>query len=201
MTLLKDLARAVERYRRVLAALAAAVCVLAAISATSAAQTPTRQVVVATHDLPAGTTLTTADLDLRRLRASDVPDRAAAGVDELVGKVVAGGHARGAVMTELSVVTGRAASAPGRVVIAVKATDSEVTRLASAGLRVALLAPGGGGGLITDDALVVAVPQPAPAGPLGTGGESRVLLVDVEAGIAERLVKMAGTSGVTVALH
>ncbi len=201
MSFLKELARVVDRHRRVLAALAAGICVLALVSATSAAQTPTTTVVVTAHEVTAGTTLAEADLAVRAMRTVDVPDRALTTVADAVGKVTGSAQSRGSVVTEPALVSGRAASAPGRVVMAVKVADADMARLVAPGMRVTLLAPGSSGGLVTDDALVVATPQPAAAGPLGPGSDSRSLIVDVAAATAERLVKLATTSGVTIALH
>ncbi len=198
---MRDLSRAVDRYRRLLAALFAAMCVLSIVSATSSAQTPTTEVLTTSREVPAGTTLTEADVVIRPVRSMDVPERAVTSPAAVLGKVTGSPLTRGSMLTELSVISGRASSAPGRVLIAVKVTDPDMARLVAPGMRVALLAPGASGGLVTDDALVVATPQAAAPGPLSTGGDSRTLLVDVEAHTAERMVKVASTAGITVALR
>lgn len=201
MTPLRQVARAIDRHRRILAAMATAVAVLTGLSAVTSTQTPTTLAVTTAREIPAGSTLTEADLVVRPVRTVDLPDRAATSAPALVGKVTGSALARNTVMTDLSVVSGRSASAAGRVVMSVRVADAEVASMVAPGMRVTLLVPGSNGGLITDDALVVTTPQAAPSGPLGGGGGSAVLVVDVESAIAERLVRSTSTTGVTVALH
>lgn len=201
MTPLRQVARAIDRHRRILAAMATAVAVLTGLSAVTSTQTPTTLAVTTAREIPAGSTLTEADLVVRPVRTVDLPDRAATSAPALVGKVTGSALARNTVMTDLSVVSGRSASAAGRVVMSVRVADAEVASMVAPGMRVTLLVPGNNGGLITDDALVVTTPQAAPSGPLGGGGGSAVLVVDVESAIAERLVRSTSTTGVTVALH
>lgn len=201
MSLLRDFARLIDRHRRGLAALAAALCVLAALSATSAAKTPTTTVVVAAREIPAGTTLAETDLATRQVRTADLPDRVVTSAGVLLGKATGGPLARNSVLTDLAIVSGRTASAAGRVVMAVKVADAEVARLIAPGMRVVLLAGGATGGVLTDDALVVAIPQAAASGPLGGTSEARVVVVDVDTATAERLVRNPSQAGVTVALR
>ncbi|HOB05334.1 MAG TPA: SAF domain-containing protein [Propionibacteriaceae bacterium] len=181
--------------------MATAVAVLTGLSAVTSTQTPTTLAVTTAREIPAGSTLTEADLVVRPVRTVDLPDRAATSAPALVGKVTGSALARNTVMTDLSVVSGRSASAAGRVVMSVRVADAEVASMVAPGMRVTLLVPGSNGGLITDDALVVTTPQAAPSAPLGGGGGSAVLVVDVESAIAERLVRSTSTTGVTVALH
>ncbi len=184
-----------------LAAIAAAMCVLTGIQAVTSAKTPTTAVVVVTREIPTGTVLAEADVTVRRVRTVDLPDRAITDAAAVIGKAVGSQMSRGSILTIPAVTASRAASGPDRVLIAVKTTEAEVARLVAPGMRVVLLAPGPAGGVLTDDALVVAVPQATSSAPFGAGGESRVIIVDIQSEAAERLVRSSAAGGVTLALR
>ncbi len=199
MSILHDLSRAVDRHRRVLAGLTAALCVFVGVSTATSGGTPTTEVVVAAREIPAGATVAEADVSVRQVRTTDLPERVVTDPATVVGKVAGSGVARGSVLTELSVAGGsRLASGPGRVVVSVRVNDADVARLVGPGSRVVLLAPGAQGGLVSDDALVVALPQ-GTSGPLGGTG-AQTVIVDVDQSAAEFLAQLP-SGGVTLAIR
>ena len=120
-------------HRRGLAALAAALAVLSAVSAAMPEDPPTVEVVVARHEVRGGTVLAADDLELRTVLARDAPQHALTALEPLVGRTLAAPAAERQVLTDLALVSPRAAVAPGHVVAPL--------RLADAGLA-ALLRPG-----------------------------------------------------------
>ena len=196
-----SLTRAVSWHRRGLAAVAAAVAVLALWSAVRPAAPATRAVVVARHTLVAGAPLTEADIELRALPLTALPDRAVQDVGAVLGRTAAAGLTTGSVLTEASVVAPRTHSRPGVVTAPVRVRDADVLALLHPGDRVDVLSTDtdGRATVIARSAVVVVVPQAGDGGAFGSD-KADLLLVEVGDAEASR-VAAAGGQEVTVMLR
>lgn len=153
----KPLRRAVLGHRRLIAFALTAAAVLLGTRSLAPPPPPTQQVEVASRDLPAGTTLTSADLTTRRMPLGIAPEGA---VRHPQGRVLAGGLRRGEPITDVRLV-GRSLAAPGLSAVPVRLPDAAMAALLTPGDRVDLYAtdPSAGGTTsIARDALVLAVP-------------------------------------------
>jgi Flp pilus assembly protein CpaB len=196
-------ARFLAVHRRLVASLAAMACVFALAVIAADRGEPRVDVVAAAGRVAAGHQLTAADLTTVAAPAGLVPDGALTEVGEAVGRMLAAALPRGAIVTADSLVaeSGHAAG-PGRLVLPVTVAQTDVLKLLRPGDEIALLIPDGPAGetVVADDALVVAVPDSAADGFLGSGGAAYVL-VDVPNETAARLAGPATTSTVTNALR
>jgi len=130
---------ALWRWRAVVAALGVGVAASAALSALRPPAPDERAVVVAARDLPAGATLTAADLRVARLPA-DVAPRAGVGRDDLVGRATAVPVPAGLPVVPDLLASGDLAGPPGTVVAAVRFADPAMAGLLTPGTRVDVLA-------------------------------------------------------------
>lgn len=155
-------------------------------------------VVVASGDLPAGTVLDEADLDVAALPRAVVPDGAVGTVGVLVGQVLATAVRTGEPLTDVRLVgAGLTALLPeGQVAAPVRPADLGVSALVDAGDRIDVLvtAPGAGSAeLVAARALVLAAPGS------GVDGDG-LLLVAVDGPTASRLAAAATSGTLTVTL-
>lgn len=133
---LRAVRRAVLARRRVLAALLTAIAVVAGLRAATAPAAPTRPLLVAAHDLPAGTELTAADL----VRVEQVPGTQPAGLaPDPVGRVLAAPLRRGEAVTDVRLV-GPALAPEGLTAVPVRLPDAEMAGLLRVGDRIDLIA-------------------------------------------------------------
>lgn len=140
-------------------ALAAAAWALSAASTRSA---QTTDVVVAADDVPAGATLTGADVRVVPRPVAHVPADAARAPAELVGRPVTGAISRGEVLVPARVVGAGALDRlpAGRRAVSVPVADPAGARAVVAGNRVDLYRPGRSEPVLRG-ALVLSVPLPA----------------------------------------
>jgi Flp pilus assembly protein CpaB len=176
---------ALWRARFLVAAACLGLAAATALQVLAPAPEPTVEVLVAAHDLTAGTTLTGTDVVAIRLPAgagvagssSSAPARA-----DLVGATVAVAVPAGMPLVGGVIAGGELAGPAGTVVTAVRLADDAVARLLAAGDHVDLLAApadGGGGTTVAGRALVmsVTVPDDGSSGLLAGGGDTRATLV------------------------
>jgi len=163
----------------VLAALLAVLCGLSAVAPRAA---PTVPVVVAAHDLPGGTTLTTSDVAVWQVAADMLPARAVTDPAKIVGRTLVAPLTRGSPLTEVSTLSAAFPHAEaGSAVLAVPLSDATLVRLLSVGDRVDVMAtssdPTGTAKaqLLVNDALLLTVPAD-DGGALGTSADPVVLL-------------------------
>jgi Flp pilus assembly protein CpaB len=182
-----------ERYRRVrrrvlarrrsVAALLAAVAVFATVRTLQPRPAPTQPVVVAAHDLDAGSLLGQEDLATTRLRPGQAPQGALPAAD-LTGRTVAAPVRAGTPLTDRSVVgPGLAAGYPGRVVVPVRLGDPDVATRLRPGDHIDLVAArpdGGEARVVALDAVVVTVPPPADDGASALDSGSLVVVAVAE---------------------
>jgi Flp pilus assembly protein CpaB len=154
--------RAVLRRRRILAALLTGVAVLAGMRSVAAPPEPTVDVLVATHDLAAGTTVSADDLAIVAFRPGSEPDGL---VDDPVGELVASAVRRGEPLTDARLLgTSLTDGHPGIVAAPVRLPDAAVVGLLRSGDLVDVLAADPQGGpteVVASDALVLVVPAVA----------------------------------------
>jgi Flp pilus assembly protein CpaB len=159
------------RSRAAVAAVAVALAVGSAVHALAPAPVPTRPVVVAARDLPAGTTLAAADL-----RVEQVPDVGAGwtlpdGPASLAGSTTAVPLSAGEPVVAAVLVPAQLRGPAGTVVTTVRLSDPALAGLLTPGTRVDVLAAaaeGGPGTVVARRALVL--PRPAAAGGTASGG-------------------------------
>lgn len=195
MGALRSLVRAARWHRRLLAALLAGLAALLALTGLSRGATvETTEVVTAARLVPAGSVLTTDDLEVTRLPASAVPDGAARAVEPLLGQLVGAGLRRGQVLTDLAVVV--SSQTDGRLVVGVRVTDPDLARLAPPGTRVTLFAAGAAEPVVSH---VVVRGSPARAEGLGAS-RGGLLLVEVDAAQAAAIARLSASTALTVAI-
>jgi len=159
----RQLRRRVLAHRRLIAGLLALLAVVLGLQAARPASPATATLTVAGRDLPAGTTLSAADLTTVRVPPDAVPDGTAARrPDDLSGRVLAAGLRRGEPVTDLRLVgPALAEGSPGRVAVPVRLPDPEMAALLQVGDHVQLLATDAAGGttrVVAPDAAVLALP-------------------------------------------
>jgi Flp pilus assembly protein CpaB len=171
----------------------AATAVLAGVRAAEAPPEPTVPVVVAREDLPGGSAVTVADLEVRALSPDDAPEGTATRPEEVEGRLLAAPVRRGEPVTDVRLVApGLLDGYPGLVAAPVRVADAAVVGLLEVGDRVDLVATNpedAAARVVVRAAPVVALPAPGPqdTGPL-TG---RLLVVAVD---AESALDLAGAS-------
>ena len=170
-------------------------------------------VVVAATDLPAGRSLTAADLVVARLPDDAVPDGVAAAPAPLTGSVLAAPVRRGEPVTDVRLVGPRLwAQVPaGQVAAPVRLADLAVVGLLRAGDRVDVLATGSpdvdagagaadGAQVVAADALVLTATGPDDDGPATAAADGGLLVLAVDPGTAARLAAAAAGATLTVTL-
>jgi Flp pilus assembly protein CpaB len=201
---LRSVRRAVLVRRRPLAALFAAVAVLAGLRAAAAPPPETVSVLVAAQDLPAGATLSTADLHAAEFSPASVPEGVA---EEPAGRVLAAPVRAGEPVTDVRLVGRSLAEAQtGLSALPLRLPDAGVVELLEAGDRVELVATDPADGtaeVVATDVLVLAVPSASPDGSAGTGSglSGRLVVVavppdrvtDISAAAVTRFLSVAYT--------
>ena len=133
----------------------------------------TVDVLVAAHDLPAGSTLTSADVRIAALApAAAVESARSGGHPSVVGRRTAVPVPAGLPIVPGVLTGSRLTGPPGTVVTAVRLADGAVARLLSPGDRVDLLAAtaeGGPGVTVARAALVLPAPEDVSQGGLLSG--------------------------------
>lgn len=171
---LRRLRRAVLARRRPLAALTAAAAVLVGLQASAAPPTPTRDVLVAARDLPAGTVVGRADLARAAFLPDSVPAGSASSVGAVLGRTTTGPVRRGEPLTDARVVSGSLLDGyPGRVAAPVRVADPGAVGLLRPGDLVDVIAADPRGrseaAVVASSVPVVALPE-AEGSALATGG-------------------------------
>lgn len=191
------------RARLPLAAACLGLAALLAVDELRPAPAVTVDVLVAAHDLPAGATLTVADVRTAPLPPdAALPAARAEGHATLVGERTAVPVPEGLPLVPGVLAGGRLSGPPGTVVTAVRLADAAVARLLAPGDRVDVLAAsaqGGPGTTVARRALVLPSPGDAAGGTGLLGGptsaaESAPLMVAVRPEEAAAVAGAAGTA-------
>lgn len=180
MSRLTPTARRLRRFvlarRRPLAAVFAAVAVAAGLQASTAPPPPTRPVLTAARDLPAGTVLSVGDLARAEFTPGSVPDGVLPTARAAVGRTTAAPLRSGEPVTDVRLVAGSLLHGyPGLVAAPVRIGDPGPVRLLRVGDRVDVVAADPRGeqeaALVATDAAVAAIPRHDDAlSPTSTGG-------------------------------
>jgi pilus assembly protein CpaB len=192
--------RLAARYRRVLGALLAAIAVLALVETLAPDASARLLVVVAAHDLPAGTRLAPGDVTLVGMPPHLVPAGAAAAREPVVGETVAGPMRAGEVVTDVRLVGRPLVSGypRGTVAAPVRIHDSAVAGLLSVGDRIDVYAARSDtriADLVVGDAAVMALPRDDDP---GEGGG--LLILAVTSAQAAALATAAATAPLSVTM-
>ncbi|WP_445168838.1 SAF domain-containing protein [Mycolicibacterium sp. Dal123E01] len=163
-------------------------------------------VVVATHDLSPGLTLSAADVQIEKRSATTVPDGAQVRIDELVGATLAGPARRGEVLTDVRVLGSRLAgltAGPDARVVPLHLADAAVLDLIRPGDVVDVMGAADGASeakptQVASDAIVVLVSAKQKA---AGSGDDRVVLVALPAAAAHALAAATLVQTVTLTIH
>jgi len=175
--------RLMRRHRRLLAAVAAGISILALGRALRPPDDPTAAVVVVARDLPVGHRLAADDVVLARVARGVLPESALAETTGLAGRVLAAPLGRGEVVTTQRLLDGPgfAAGLPaGTQPVPARLADPDAAALLAPGTRIDVLAAGSTltaetdvgprpATLIAQDVLVLSVVE-APEASDGLGG-------------------------------
>lgn len=197
-----SLRRAASWHRRSLAALCAAGCVLATLSVLSPT-TRTVDVVVAAHDLTAGTTLTAADLALARYPPELVPEGALSTLSEAQSATSTLPITHGTPLTPAMVGGTGSMAAPGERLAAFRLSDAGLRALMSVGDRVTVVATTDEGDVTTLATRVRVVALPAErqaSGALSSPSDGGLVVVSCAPSVAERIAAWSNSSRLGVAL-
>jgi Flp pilus assembly protein CpaB len=153
--------RAVLARRRLIAAVCAALAVAVAVQANAAPAPPTRTVVVAARDIPAGVPVRSADLTTREFAPESVP-AGTVGAAAALGRTTVGPVREGEPLTDVRLLQASLLEGyPGMVAAPVRIGDPGAVDLLRVGDRVDVLAAdprAGTARVLTTDAPVIAVP-------------------------------------------
>jgi Flp pilus assembly protein CpaB len=159
----RRLRRALLIRRRALAAVSAALAVFAGLQAASPRPPETRTVVVAAHDLQAGSVVGPGDLERAAFRPDNVPGGALPHAGAALGRTTTGPVRAGEPITDARLLGGSLLEGyPGRVAAPVRVGDPGAVELLRIGDRVDVIAADPQGGseprLVAAGAPVVALP-------------------------------------------
>jgi len=192
-----DFRRALRRHRRKLAVLATLAAVLTGLTALAPPRPATVSVVTAARLLPAGSSITAADLDQTALPAQAIPEGASTDPTELIGQKVAGPVPSRQVLTTSALLRQRS-SGRSTVVAPLPLADDRVTALLEAGDVVDVLAADAETGKTRVIASAVRVVTGAIAAGDQTAESGGLVLVEVDPGTASTLAGAAAVSVLSV---
>ncbi len=159
------LRRSYLRHRRLVVAALAAVAVVSVVRVVAPAALPTTPLVVAAHDLGAGSVIAPDDVQVVPADPDLVPSGAATNVAGLVGRIVAGPMRAGEPLTDLRVVGAAliAGYSDGVVATPVRIQDADVVSLLRVGDRIDIYSSTGDQAVparrVVADAPVVTLPR------------------------------------------
>lgn len=199
--LLRRTRRAFLARRRLLAALCAGLAVAAALQALAAPPQPRSAVLVAAHDLAAGTRLRADDLATRGFVAGTVPAGTLTAA-EAMGRTTVGPVRAGEPLTDVRVLDRALLDAYGDAVAApVRIADPAAVALLRVGDRIDVLAAdpqGSGARVVASDVPVLALPGRAAAGTDLVSGA--LVVVAAPEDVARDLAAVGATSLLSLTL-
>ena len=163
----------VYRFRRPLAAVSAGLAVILFAVTLRPTSADLVDVIVASADLPAGSTLTEQDLAVDAIPADYVPPGAVTNPADALGRMIASGIASGEPITSSRLVTTGPRS-DGLHTVPVRLADAEAATLLSPGSVVDLVLSSGdtGARIVAEGVQVVTVPRISTSA--GLGRDSRI---------------------------
>ncbi|MDR1237706.1 MAG: SAF domain-containing protein [Propionibacteriaceae bacterium] len=190
-----------SRHRRLLAALAAGVAVLAGLSAITQGQTEV-PVLVAAHEIASGSKLTSADLRVSRWPAAIVPDRALTTAEEAIGQISVAAITERAPITASDLLEEGQLVAPGLVALPLSFATSSPIDLLQVGSTIDIIGPDPATGMskvLVSGARVVSVPE--SSGTSWANSAAKSVLIEVTPSAAATLNSAAAISSLSFALH
>jgi Flp pilus assembly protein CpaB len=179
----------VYRFRRPLAAVSAGLAVLLFAVTLRPTSADLVDVIVASADLPAGSTLTEQDLAVDAIPADYVPPGAVANPADALGRMIASGIAMGEPLTRSRLMT-TGPRADGLHTVPVRLADAEAATLLSPGSVIDLVLASGdtGARIVAEGVQVVTVPRISTSAGLGrdsrTAGSLIVVATDRRTAVA-----------------
>jgi Flp pilus assembly protein CpaB len=179
----------VYRFRRPLAAVSAGLAVLLFAVTLRPASADLVDVIVASADLPAGSTLTEQDLAVDAMPADYVPPGAVTNPADALGRMIASGIASGEPIPSSRLVT-TGPRADGLHTVPVRLADAEAATLLSPGSVIDLVLASGdtGARIVAEGVQVVTVPRISTSAGLGrdsrTAGSLIVVATDRRTAVA-----------------
>lgn len=201
---LTQLKMAAQWHRRLLAGGLAAAAVALAIHAAEPSPPETESLVVASRDLPGGTTLTTGDLEVTDALPANVPGGALSEVDAVVGGVLAGPARAGEPITDIRLVGPALLDGWGDNLVAapIRLADPDVITMVRPGDVIDVVAAPMDGlgetGVVAEHVPLLAVPVPGDGGSLAEG---TLLVVAVTTEQAATLAQAAVTSRLSLTVR
>lgn len=200
--LLTSIASFVSWHRRAVGAILAAGAVLLLATALRT-PTPTTAVVVTASDLPAGHTLTSADLTVGQLPPGAVPADAVLSPSDIEGRTTAVPLSAGTIL-QPGLLGGDHSTAEGSAVVPILVADEGLRAMLRPGDTVSLVAPGPEGLIVVaSGARVVALPEAEQAGSqvaLASGRQSELILVEVPEAEAGEVASLGQAGEMSVVL-
>jgi pilus assembly protein CpaB len=197
--LVRDLSRAVDRHRGLLAAGLAAASVATGLSVLAPTPPPSVEVVTAARDLPGGAPLTEDDVAVVALPEAVAPAGTTDDPASLAGRVLAGPVRAGEPLTDVRLLGAGLVPDDGRVAVPVRVVEPALPLLVRPGDRVDVLAAAPEGGesaaAVVSDVAVLAVPDAVDT------AEGALLVVAAPPGAAARLAAAAVTSRLSVVVR
>ena len=179
----------VYRFRRPLAAVSAGLAVLLFAVTLRPTSADLVDVIVASADLPAGSTLTEQDLAVAAIPADFVPPGAVTNPADALGRMIASGIAMGEPLTRSRLMT-TGPRADGLHTVPVRLADAEAATLLSPGSVIDLVLASGdtGARIVAEGVQVVTVPRISTSAGLGrdsrTAGSLIVVATDRRTAVA-----------------
>jgi pilus assembly protein CpaB len=202
----RDLRRAVDRHRALVAGGLVAAGVATGLSVVAPSPQPVVQVLAAARELPAGAELAAGDVTTVALPVAVVPAGALRSAGDVVGRVLAGPVRSGEALTDVRLLGAGLAPGAGRVAVPVRVAEPALPLLVQAGDRVDVLAarlqPDLAGAAeepaaraVVTDVGVLAVPSAADT------GEGALVVLAATPAAAALLAAAAATSRLTVVVR
>jgi len=198
---LLSLGRAVSWHRRKLAVLAALAAVLTGLAGAAPDGPPTLSVVRATSELPGGTRIAGADLELAHVVAADAPRGALTDPAEAVGQLLAAPVVEGQIITPAALTTARAVTSRGRVVAPLRLADADLAALLRPGDHVDVIAAdpqSAQADVVAHGVRVVTVPRADNPDDSSQATAGTLILIEVDPGTARVLARAAVSATLTV---
>jgi pilus assembly protein CpaB len=180
--------------------LATVAAVLAGVSAAAPEGPAMISVVKAKSRLPAGTVISTSDLVLDRVAASDIPDGVLTDPLALVGKTLAAPVAESQMMTPLAATDARTSVPPGHVIAPLRLADTALAALLRPGDLVDVIAAdpqAGQATVVAAGARVITIPA-VPDERVSPGPEGALVLIDVDAHTASVVAHAAASATLSI---
>jgi pilus assembly protein CpaB len=180
--------------------LATVAAVLTGVSAAAPEGPAMISVVKARSRLPAGAIVSTSDLVLDRVAASDIPEGVLTDPLALVGKTLAGPVAENQMMTPLAATDARTSVPPGHVIAPLRLADTALAALLRPGDLVDVIAAdpqAGQAAVVAARARVITIPT-VPDERVGPGPEGALVLIDVDARTASVVAHAAASASLSI---